>query len=98
MLPPGAAYILLGSAQGHTRACKEGCVAHQVCVLPSAGNTMWAARDRSESKVWLTAARFVASQVCSCCWTHGIWNDSKSTAVRQSVTLRVYNSSFGRDH
>lgn len=62
-LPPGAAYILTGSAQGRTGVCPERRVAHEMC---------------------------------SCCWTHGVWNET-SAITRQSITMRVYNQHWGRD-
>jgi len=38
----------------------------------------------------------VAHEVCSCCWTHGIWNPGDNLSNRQSVTLRCYDSHWGR--
>ena len=37
----------------------------------------------------------MAHAMCSCCWTHGIWNES-TELVRQSLTLRVYDPQWGR--
>ena len=62
-IPPGAAYILSGVAQGRTGFCEQGKVAHNMC---------------------------------SCCWTHGIWNEG-STHTRESITLRVFDTEWGRD-
>ena len=37
----------------------------------------------------------VAHEYCQCCWTHGIWNEM-SSAVRESITLRVFDPEWGR--
>lgn len=37
----------------------------------------------------------VAHEMCACCWTHGIFNDTEQQ-VRQSVILRVYDEDWGR--
>ena len=39
--------------------------------------------------------RKVAHAMCSCCWTHGIWNDV-SRHTRQSITMRVFDVEWGR--
>ena len=62
-IPPGAAYILTGVAQGRTGFCEQRKVAHNMC---------------------------------SCCWTHGIWNEG-STHTRESITLRAFDTEWGRD-
>ena len=62
-IPPGAAYILTGVAQGRTNFC---------------------------------SMRKVAHNMCSCCWTHGIWNEG-SVHTRESITLRVFNTEWGRE-
>ena len=62
-IPPGAAYILTGVAQGRTAVCEQRKVAHGMC---------------------------------SCCWTHGIWNEG-SALTRESITMRVFDSEWGRD-
>ena len=62
-IPPGAAYILSGVAQGRTGFCEQRRVAHNMC---------------------------------SCCWTHGIWNEA-SMHTRESITMRVFDTEWGRD-
>ena len=62
-IPPGAAYILTGVAQGRTGFCEQRKVAHNMC---------------------------------SCCWTHGIWNEA-SAHTRESITLRLFDTEWGRD-
>ena len=39
--------------------------------------------------------RCVAHASCQCCWTHGIWNET-SQHVRQSITLRCFDTEWGR--
>ena len=38
----------------------------------------------------------VAHEMCSCCWTHGVWNEA-SALTRQSITIRCYDEEWGRD-
>ena len=40
--------------------------------------------------------RKVAHNMCTCCWTHGIWNEA-SCHTRESVTMRVFDTEWGRD-
>lgn len=38
----------------------------------------------------------VAHEMCSCCWTHGVWNEA-SQITRESITLRVFTPNWGRE-
>ena len=62
-IPPGAAYIIAGVAQGRTNVCEMHRVAHAMC---------------------------------NCCWTHGVWNEG-SSLTRESITLRVFDTEWGRE-
>jgi len=50
---------------------------------------------RAQGRTEVCEKKCVAHAMCSCCWTHGIWNES-TELVRQSLTLRVYDPQWGR--
>lgn len=50
----------------------------------------------SQGRTGVCQRHCVAHEMCSCCWTHGIWNEA-SQHTRQSITMRVFNTQWGRD-
>ena len=50
----------------------------------------------AQGRTQVCEQRKVAHNMCSCCWTHGIWNEA-SHHTRESITLRVFDTEWGRD-
>ena len=50
----------------------------------------------SQGRTGFCSQRKVAHNMCSCCWTHGIWNE-ESVHTRESITMRVFDTEWGRD-
>ena len=50
----------------------------------------------AQGRTQVCEQRKVAHNMCSCCWTHGIWNEA-SAHTRESITLRVFDTEWGRD-
>ena len=49
----------------------------------------------AQGRTGVCQRRCVAHENCSCCWTHGIWNEA-SQHTRQSVTMLVFMKNWGR--
>ena len=63
------------------------------CEMPPGSAYILTGHAQGRTEVCLK--RKVAHEYCSCCWTHGIWNEM-SGRMRESITLRVFDPEWGR--
>ena len=64
-----------------------------VTTLPAGSAYLMTGKSQGRSEV--CQRHCVAHEFCTCCWTHGVWNE-QSQQTRQSITLRVFDLEWGR--
>ena len=65
-----------------------------VCTRLPAGSA-YILTGRAQGRTEVCKKHCVAHSMCNCCWTHGIWNEH-SCRTRESITLRVFDTEWGR--